>query len=474
MVAYKVKKIAGLRTSTSPSPEELQANIGTLADWVESEFETLASALQATDADPILAVAPTKPRRGTTAYANGTNWNPGWGEGPYYYNGTAWLPMSAGAVASNACVRFDGPQNLNSAQQVQARQNIYAASFDAMMYNGLQVNGGFEVNQQALTAVFNPGSLSYAADNWTSGGIRAGSTWNCQNYIGVGLPPGLIASQYIQIATGAITTWGNGEYVFHQTYIEGTRCRRLNWGTANAMPITISFWLISVASGTGTLTIRNNAANRTYYKNFPVTAGTTTYTTLQIPGDQTGAWATDNTRGMTITWCFGCGANLATGVDGTWMAGASGLATPQTSATLFSTLSNYIHIAGVFVLPGTEAPSQAQSGEIHRPYEDELRYCRRLYRRVVNCMGVAYSAAAARFFIYHEAMRTQPTPSAAGALQISDVFSANYTQSAANVTNTGNGSDFGQYDAANFAGMTAGRASVVLFNSPAIILDARF
>lgn len=34
--------------------------------------------------------APTKPRAGDIRYADGTTWNPGSGEGVYYYNGTIW------------------------------------------------------------------------------------------------------------------------------------------------------------------------------------------------------------------------------------------------------------------------------------------------------------------------------------------------------------------------------------------------
>ena len=36
-------------------------------------------------------VAPTKPRDGDVAYADGTYWNPGAGAGMYQYNGTAWM-----------------------------------------------------------------------------------------------------------------------------------------------------------------------------------------------------------------------------------------------------------------------------------------------------------------------------------------------------------------------------------------------
>ena len=37
--------------------------------------------------------APDKPRTGDIRYADGTDWNPGSGEGIYFYNGTAWVNL---------------------------------------------------------------------------------------------------------------------------------------------------------------------------------------------------------------------------------------------------------------------------------------------------------------------------------------------------------------------------------------------
>lgn len=39
----------------------------------------------------VLHASPAKPRRGLLAYADGTDWNPGSGEGLYRHNGTIWV-----------------------------------------------------------------------------------------------------------------------------------------------------------------------------------------------------------------------------------------------------------------------------------------------------------------------------------------------------------------------------------------------
>jgi hypothetical protein len=87
---FSVKKIKGIDTSDL---EKLGASVVDLAKYTEDEFSQVASALQGTDPNPIWNVPLPRPRRGTTVYADGTNWNPGSGEGPYWFDGTLYHPM---------------------------------------------------------------------------------------------------------------------------------------------------------------------------------------------------------------------------------------------------------------------------------------------------------------------------------------------------------------------------------------------
>ena len=42
----------------------------------------------------VLHAAPERPRTGTIVYADGTDWDPGSGEGPYYYDsGGNWVAL---------------------------------------------------------------------------------------------------------------------------------------------------------------------------------------------------------------------------------------------------------------------------------------------------------------------------------------------------------------------------------------------
>lgn len=72
------------------SPEVLQ-----LIELVQRELDAIA--LQFVDSDYLqlkkLNAEPSRPRDGIIVYADGTNWDPGTGEGYYGYYGSAWRKL---------------------------------------------------------------------------------------------------------------------------------------------------------------------------------------------------------------------------------------------------------------------------------------------------------------------------------------------------------------------------------------------
>src|SRR5262245_8132505 len=73
-----------------------------------------------------------------------------------------------GSSGTGGAVRYDVAQTLTAAQQVQARQNVYAAPFDALAYNGMQINGGCEISQErgGTSFVVPTGTPTYIQDGW--------------------------------------------------------------------------------------------------------------------------------------------------------------------------------------------------------------------------------------------------------------------------------------------------------------------
>ena len=75
------------------TPGQVPASADDLLRFAREEFDKVSGAIGLLAAGHLdkLTVAPSKPRDGDIRYAAGApNWNPGSGQGIYYYNGTIW------------------------------------------------------------------------------------------------------------------------------------------------------------------------------------------------------------------------------------------------------------------------------------------------------------------------------------------------------------------------------------------------
>ena len=74
-----------------PLPEQVEV----LGGYVVSELKRLGSILlnQSIFRLEPVHIEPSRPRKGDVRYADGTDWNPGSGEGIYWYNGTSWAKL---------------------------------------------------------------------------------------------------------------------------------------------------------------------------------------------------------------------------------------------------------------------------------------------------------------------------------------------------------------------------------------------
>jgi hypothetical protein len=293
-------------------------------------------------------------------------------------------PSDTSRAAANTVVRYDTAQALTAAQQQQARQNIFAAPFDAMAYNGLQINGGMEVSQERGTAAISSTGF-YICDGWKHGFVGTMGVSSSQAasvggpFVALGFPYVLIVA--VSTAQAAL---GAGDYLFIYQPIEGFRIARLAWGTANAQPLTIGFWSSHHRPGLYSGSIRNSVSgtpNRSYTFTYTHSvADVPQYNTVTIPGDTTGTWAVDNSAGILLTFSMGCGATFTAPSANAWLAGNYQAAPGQINAV--AATSDIFRITGVTVHPGNEGPSAARSPFIIRPYPQELVWCQRYWQLV--------------------------------------------------------------------------------------------
>jgi hypothetical protein len=177
--------------------------------------------------------------------------------------------------------------------------------------------------------------------------------------------------------------------------IEGFNVADLGFGTANASPITLSFWVRSSLTGTFGGSFRNSANNRSYPFTYTISsANTFEYKTVTVAGDTSGTWLTDNGAGLKVFFGLGVGSNFS-GTAGAW-AGANYLAATG-AVSVIGTLNATFYITGVQLEKGSTATSFD-----YRPYGTELALCHRYYYRIASggatycgfAIGRAYSTTA--------------------------------------------------------------------------------
>lgn len=79
------------RYSSVPPPAVSDAELQRVVEWFQQELDQIAHILEIVEEIPfqVRHTEPERPRTGLTAYADGTDWNPGSGEGLYTYMSTA-------------------------------------------------------------------------------------------------------------------------------------------------------------------------------------------------------------------------------------------------------------------------------------------------------------------------------------------------------------------------------------------------
>ena len=261
-----------------------------------------------------------------------------------------------------------------------ARHNIAAAPLDALAYNGMQINGSFDVDQifNGASAVISGASVKYEPFSVTALGAPSITA-----QIVADAPPGLTKSLKITVQTPTVVgTPAAGDLVDILWPIEGYRIARLAFGTGSAQPVSIGFWIKTHRPGMYSGAVINGPLSRGYPYTFTQNAADTwQFQTVTVPGntDLTSTWPNANTAGMMLTFVMAAGSNY-TGPANVWTtsgyaSGANGTINGAQATT------DVFQIAGVIVLPGTELPSPARAPLIMRPYNQEILIAKRYYEK---------------------------------------------------------------------------------------------
>lgn len=241
-------------------------------------------------------------------------------------------------------------------------------------YNGMKnriINGAMVIDQRNAGASVTPSNNQYLVDRWKAS-LSASSKFSVQQNAGSVTPPAGFKN-YLGVTSLSAYTVGTNESFALQQPIEGFNTADLDFGTANAKTVTLSFWVRSSLTGTFGGSIWNGAVNRLYPFTYTISAANTwEQKTITIAGDTTGTWVgATNGIGMFVNILLGAGSGVS-GTANAWGTGSSYYPTGATSVV--GTNGATFYITGVQLEVGSSA-----TGFEYRQYGQELALCQAYY-----------------------------------------------------------------------------------------------
>jgi len=231
------------------------------------------------------------------------------------------------------------------------------------------INGAMVISQRNGTSTITPADGDYTLDRYL---VKVSQSSKLTIAQSTTAPSGF--SNSYKVTSSAATTVASGDYFAMGQYIEGFNVADLNWGSANAKTVTLSFQVYSSLTGTFGGVLQNNTRDRGYPFTYTISsANTWTSISVTIAGDTSGTWANDSSLGIRIVWGLGVGSTYTATATGAWQA-TGVLFSASGCVNVVSTNGATFYITGVQLEKGSTATSFD-----YRPYSAELALCQRYY-----------------------------------------------------------------------------------------------
>ena len=286
-------------------------------------------------------------------------------------------------------------------------------SQSALSNRNLIINGAMQVAQRGTSAVA-VGNSTFRIDRFSINKTNDGAYTVEQS---TDAPTGFTTSLKAQVTT-ADTSLSAAQYAYMYQAIEAKNLQHLNYGTSDALTVTLSFWVKSSKTGVYTASLYKqdntgymftqeytiSSANTWEKKTITVTptAGGTTFITTSG-----GAIADDNGAGIYVNFNLAFGSDFTGGTSGSWSSTPADYSTTNAVNWMDNTSNNF-YLTGV----------QLELGEQATPFEHEdfgttLRKCKRYYELIdTTVFQTNYSSSGLGNFVWTEQKRATPTLSA--------------------------------------------------------------
>ena len=259
----------------------------------------------------------------------------------------------------------------------------YVSAPNTFGFKNRIINGDFKISQYNGSSSITPVDSTYFIDRFLWNQNITGKITFQQNAGSVTPPPGFV--NYAGFTSNSSYSLSSSDYFLLRHRIEGYNIADFAWGTANAKPVTLSFWVYSSLTGTFGGIIQNQPANYNYTYSYTInSANTWQYVTIIIPGPTSGTWYNDVRTGIDLWFSLGCGSSNV-GSTGTW--GSPRIFAPTGQVNVAGTSGAVWNITGI----------QLEKGNIatpfdYRPYGIETMLCRRYYQQYTTSGQTYFSA----------------------------------------------------------------------------------
>ena len=291
---------------------------------------------------------------------------------------------------------------------------------EPLSHRNMIYNGGMQIFQRATSAVTATTTFD-TADRWRIYDPSSGSFTSEKHTMAFAELNTTGHRTALKLACTGVSSAGVGDHAYFFQPLEGQDLQKLQYGTANAKTVTISFWVKSTITGTYCVSLYTvGGTNYQVAKEYTISsADTWEYKTITITPTEgstslmtssASLIANDNGGGAYLYFFLVSGSSIY-GTANEWGAGGTRYATSN-QVNWLSNTSNTFYITGIQMELGQNATPFE-----HRTYNDELERCQRYLQHhqaqtawAPFGNGQAISTTSVEVFIpFITAMRTQPT-----------------------------------------------------------------
>lgn len=260
-----------------------------------------------------------------------------------------------------------------SGDSVKLASQVQLPTDGALSNRNIFVNGGARVAQRGTSATGVTGSAYQTVDQFKTS-ISSLGTWTVTQETDA---PAGFANSFKMDCTTANTSPSSGAVAALDTFVEAQDLQVLEYGSSSAVAATLSFYVKSNKTGSGTVSIlQPDNSERCLNVSYTISsANTWERKTISLPADASGVINNDNGRGLGMEFWLNSGSTYTGGsAQNTW---GSLTQSNRNFANLGvgGSTADYWMITGVQL----EVGSQATPFE-HRSYADDLARCQRYYQ----------------------------------------------------------------------------------------------